>query len=285
MPDQAYTVAARLQVPGFTVETRNYSFSSPYQEKASRSEHVLSLSLSPRTAFSQCAYEYADHSVSRWVDTGDVIFAPAGVSMLGHGAGGDLRRVCCVFDADKFSAVTGFDGQWDGRELEAGLDIRAATIKTGLYQLASEVTEPGFASALLIESLGNTLLVELARYLKRALQQPAAPHSKLAPWQLRRITDYVESLVDPAPTVTQLAELCNISARHLRRAFRQTSGQAISEYVREVRLLKAKNLLTETNLSLKEIAYRLGFSSPSSFSVAFHKATGETPKIFRLDRK
>lgn len=285
MPDQPYTVEARIQVPDITAETRRYHYPSPYEGRIGRAEHVLSLSLSPRVGFSQCAYEFAGQARSRWVDVGDVIFAPAGVEMLGHGTGGDLRRVCCQFSADRFAEVTGFDGRWQGPELEAGLDIRVASIKTGLYRLASEVAEPGFASALLVEALGNTLLVELARYLRQSLQQPALPHGKLAPWQLRRITEYVESLVDPAPTLTQLAELCNISARHLRRAFRQTTGQPISDYVRETRLLKAKSLLTETALPLKEIAYRLGFSSPSSFSIAFSKATGTTPKAFRSEHR
>ena len=284
MPDQPYIVEARIEAQGgITAETRRYAYPSPYDGRIGRAEHDLSLSLSPREGFSQCAYRYAGGRQSHWIDVGDVIFAPAGVEMLGHGTGGELRRVCCLFSTACFDEVTGFDGHWQGPELEAGLDIRVASIKNGLYRLASEVAEPGFASALLVESLGNALLVELARYLRRALQEPAAPHGKLAPWQLRRITDYVESLVDPAPTLSQLAELCNISARHLRRAFRQTTGQTISDYVRETRLLKAKSLLAETALPLKEIAYRLGFSSPSSFSIAFSKATGLTPKTFRAE--
>lgn len=284
MSQPLYTVDAASAAPGVCAEVRSYRYPSPYEGAAvERQDHVLSLSLTPRVAFSQCAYVYGDGRAGPWIDTGDVIFAPARMRLLGHGAGGNMRRVCCSFTEAKFAAVTGFDGNWQGRELEALLDIRAAAIKNALYRLANEVMEPGFGSAVLVEALGDFLLVELARYLRRSLQAQPAARGGLAPWQLRRVTDYVESLVDPAPTVTQLAELCNVSPRHLRRAFKQTTGQTISDYVRDTRLQKAKNLLVETHLPLKEIAYRLGFSSPSSFSIAFSKATGATPKNYRAD--
>lgn len=282
MTDQIYTVDARISVPGVNVETRSYCYPSPYEGAADRQFHVLSLSLTPRVAFSRCAYLYEDGRAGPWVDTGDVVFAPARMRLLGQGVGGYLRRVCCNFTDEKFAAVTGFADPWQGRELEACLDIRAAAIKNGLYQLAGELGEPGFGSAVLVEALADVLLVELARYLRRARRETTSTRGQLASWQLRRITDYVESLVDPAPTLSQLAALCDISPRHLRRAFKQSTGQAISVYVRDARLQKARSLLSGTRLSLKEIAYRLGFSSPSSFSIAFGKAEGTTPKNYRL---
>jgi len=285
MSNPIYTVDGCIEIPGATVETRSYCYPSPYEGAVDRHYHVLSLSLTPRVAFAQCAFVDEGGRAGPWVDTGDVIFAPARVRLLGQGVGGRVRRVCLSVGEEKFAAVTGLGEAWQPRELEACLDIRAAGIKSALYQLAGEVAEPGFAGATLVEALADVLLVELARYLRRARHDIAPPRGQLAPWQLRRITDYVESLVDPAPTLTQLAQLCEISPRHLRRAFRQTTGRAISAYVRDARLQKARSLLSETRLSLKEIAYRLGFASPSSFSIAFSKATGSTPKIFRLDHQ
>ena len=282
MTNQLFTVDAGISVPGVNVETRSYCYPSPYEGKADRQFHVLSLSLTPRVAFSQCAYMYEDGRAGPWVDTGDVVFAPARMRLMGQGVGGYMRRVCCSFTDEKFAAVTGLGENWQMRELEACLDVRSAAIKNGLYQLAGEVGEPGFASANMVEALADLLLVELARYLRRTREQPPSVRGQLAGWQLRRITDYVESLVDPAPTLSQLADLCEIGPRHLRRAFKQTTGQAISVYVRDARLQKARSLLAETRLSLKEIAYRLGFSSPSSFSIAFGKAEGVTPKNYRL---
>ena len=86
---------------------------------------------------------------------------------------------------------------------------------------------------------------------------------------------------DASLSIGLLAELCCISSGHLMRAFKQTTGETVHSYVERVRLTKAQRLLCETNLPLKAIAAELGFSTPSSFSFAFRRATGEPPKVFR----
>ena len=102
---------------------------------------------------------------------------------------------------------------------------------------------------------------------------------------MRRITNYVEGMIDHFPAIDELARICEIGRRHLTRAFKATTGRTIGEYVTEVRMTKAKSLLADTDLSQKEIAYRLGFSGPSSFCVAFGKVEGMTPKQFRSEHK
>ena len=61
------------------------------------------------------------------------------------------------------------------------------------------------------------------------------------------------------------------------RLFREATGETVKSYVERVRLTKAKALLSGTELPLKEISARLGFASPSGFSVAFRRLAGETP--------
>ncbi|HSB95289.1 MAG TPA: AraC family transcriptional regulator [Spongiibacteraceae bacterium] len=285
MHDQIYTVEAMIEVPDIVVEIRNYSYPSPFEGCTERSQHTLSMALSPRMSYSQCAYRNADHAMGPWVDVGDVMFAPVGVVMFSRGVGGAHRRLCCNFSSDLFNKVTQFRDPWSEQALIACLNVPGTTIKRDLYRLAGEVAEPNFNNETLVAAVGNILLVELARYLRRPQQTQLLTQGKLAAWQLRRITDYVESSIEPSPTVEQLAKLCELSSRHLGRAFKETMGQTIGDYIKEVRLIKAKSLLADTHLGLKEIAYRLGFSSPSSFCVAFGKASGMTPKQFRLERK
>jgi AraC family transcriptional regulator len=280
-----YTVGAHIAVAGIAVEVRDYSLPSPYAGTVQRSRHTLSLSLSPRVVYSQCAYLDADSRAGPWVDVGDVIFAPAGVATLGRGSGGKLKRLVCSFEPEAFTRLTGLGTTWSERELVAGLDVQMPTIKRDLYRLASEVAEREAGSAIVTEALGRMLAVELSRYLRRALQPARPVHGALANWQIRRITDYVESMVEAAPTIDKLAQLCELSSRHLRRAFKESMGRTIGDYVKETRLIKAKSLLVDTNLAQKEIAHRLGFSSPTSFGVAFGRAVGMTPKQFRIKYK
>jgi AraC family transcriptional regulator len=250
-----------------------------------RTRHTLSLGLSPRAAYSQCRFYNSNGEMHAWIDVVDVIFAPAGVVTFGRGSGGEFRRFVCSYEPNAFTRITGHDNHWSDAEIEAGLNIQSAAIKRDLYRLASEVTEHEPGSDIFTQALGTMLAVELTRYLQQRQQPPQIAHGTLAAWQLRRITDYVESMIEPMPTVERLAQLCEISARHLRRAFKESTGTAISDYVKETRLIKAKSLLIDTDMALKEIAFRLGFSSPTSFGVAFAKATGMTPKQYRAKHK
>jgi AraC family transcriptional regulator len=64
------------------------------------------------------------------------------------------------------------------------------------------------------------------------------------------------------------------------RAFRASRGCSIGEYISRTQINSAKHLLA-TRASVKEVSYRLGFSSPANFSTAFHYATGESPRTFQ----
>ena len=281
MADDLYDIAEQIRLPGLTVEVRNYQYPSPFEGRQSRAMHTLSLSLSSRVAYSQASCIDENGRPLHWRNLGDVIFAPAGVQMLWRGAGGDQRRLICCFEPEQFRQWSGLDGRWSEQRIVAGLDVTAPNIKRDLYRLATEVSELDDDAAELVEAIGRLLAVELARYFRQADQPLSVPQGALAGWQLRRITDYVESMIEPAPTIERLAALCEISPRHLRRAFKEATGKTIGGYVRDNRLARASSLLTDTDLAQKEIAYRLGFSSPASFGAAFAKATGMTPRQFR----
>jgi AraC family transcriptional regulator len=68
--------------------------------------------------------------------------------------------------------------------------------------------------------------------------------------------------------------------RQLTRGFRASRGCTIGEYAARNEIDRAKELLTAGE-SIKVIAASLGFASPSSFTYAFRRATGQTPAQFR----
>ncbi|SFW67096.1 AraC-type DNA-binding protein [Chitinophaga sancti] len=90
-----------------------------------------------------------------------------------------------------------------------------------------------------------------------------------------------EKLVAGLPTVQQIAEHLNISPNYLSDMLRSITGQTTQHHIHEKLIEKAKELLTTSNLSISEIAYRLGFEYPQSFNKLFKKKTDISPLEFR----
>lgn len=84
-------------------------------------------------------------------------------------------------------------------------------------------------------------------------------------------------------TVNYLAELYDMNANYFSSLFKKEVGQTIVNYLTEVRLENAKNLLKTTDLSNNEIAETVGYENVQYFYKVFKKATGITPTAFRSE--
>jgi LacI family transcriptional regulator len=74
-----------------------------------------------------------------------------------------------------------------------------------------------------------------------------------------------------------------MSRSMLQRLFRQTLRKTILDAILEVRLQRVRELLSQTELSLEEIAQRTGFSYPEYLSTCFRKHDGKTPSLYRRE--
>lgn len=82
-------------------------------------------------------------------------------------------------------------------------------------------------------------------------------------------------------TRSDIARYVNISEDYLTFCFRQELGTTPIKYLQRYRIHQAKKLLKETELSVTEIAMRVGFSDSGYFSRIFHRETGRSPEAFR----
>lgn len=82
-------------------------------------------------------------------------------------------------------------------------------------------------------------------------------------------------------TLAGLAADYHLSPSHLSHLFKRITGYAPMEYLTACRLSAAKSLLTTTDIPVKEIVYRCGFSDESNFCRMFKTRTGLTPRAFR----
>ena len=79
----------------------------------------------------------------------------------------------------------------------------------------------------------------------------------------------------------EIAEKINMSYSWFRRIFKDYTGFAPAQYIQELKIQKGKELLTNTSLSVKEIAFKMGFENSEYFFTAFKKKTGMTPIQYR----
>jgi AraC family transcriptional regulator len=100
---------------------------------------------------------------------------------------------------------------------------------------------------------------------------------------MRIVTQHIEDHVGEQISLGALAELARLSQAHFCRAFKQSFGVPPHEYHVQRRIEKAKALLAERNASVTDVGFALGYSHTSSFSVAFRKITGRSPREFRRD--
>lgn len=79
----------------------------------------------------------------------------------------------------------------------------------------------------------------------------------------------------------EIAASLNMSYTWFRRIFKQYTGLAPAQYITQLKIQKAKELLSVTTMSVKEIALELGYESIDYFSTFFRNQTGQTPSQFR----
>jgi len=82
-------------------------------------------------------------------------------------------------------------------------------------------------------------------------------------------------------TIQQVAEELGVSYSNFRKLFKEHTGLSPAIYQQDLKLQRAKELLTTTDMSVKEIAYRLNFESPDYFSAKFKAKTGRKPSDLR----
>jgi AraC family transcriptional regulator len=149
--------------------------------------------------------------------------------------------------------------------------------------LQAALAGEGVAGQLYTQSLADALVVHfLRRYstTQPLLRQGNAMRG-LSPFKLRRTLAYIKDHLSEALSLVQLAAVGQTSPSHFARLFRLAMGLAPHQYVIACRMEQAKRLLTETDLSLSEIALQGGCTDQSHFSALFRAHVTLTPKAYR----
>jgi AraC family transcriptional regulator len=236
----------------------------------------IDLCLTPRRPDARARYvdRWGPH---RFQQMGSILALPPGFQLQFKHQGGRHLSLICALQAREVQRWLPAEFEWSDRRLEALLDISSAEIRGLLLRLSTEVRQAGLGRMEVCEALVVQLSVEIARYLLAAGEPMEG--GGLAAWRLK-VIDKRLALEGELPTLTELAGLCDLSVRQLTRGFRSSRGCTVGDYMAHTRMEAAKRRLG-TEETIKSISVALGFSSQSTLTYAFRRATGVTPREFR----
>lgn len=270
-------VVGEVETPMATATLVQFEFDGPMDRTTCHDDaYWLDLCVTPRVTNARARYRdrWGPHRFER---VGPMFMTTPGEALQFRNDGGTQASIVCQLRREPVRALLGQELVTSDRQLLANLDISNDTIRGLLRRLALEIKHPGFASELMTELIVGQVALELSRY--GAAADDATASGGLAAWRLRLIDERL-SEVREAPTLRELAAICNMSVRQMTRGFRASRGCSIGDHITRRQMETAKQLLAGDD-SIKAIARSMGFASASSFSYAFRRGAGVSPNQFR----
>jgi AraC-like DNA-binding protein len=105
--------------------------------------------------------------------------------------------------------------------------------------------------------------------------------NELETQRMNKALNYISEHITQKLTLTEVSRSVNLAPPVFSRFFSKLARKTFSQYILESRVNNACSLLQETNLSISEICYSVGFSNLSNFNRLFKKEKNMTPREFR----
>ena len=236
-------------------------------------QHILTMGTKHPSRF-EC------HRVSYIKQPGALSLIPAGVSP-GMRAETEFDLVICALDS---ALVNALDSELERRpdgELRLQVNLQDLAAQQLMKLLIADANEGYTTESLYTEYLTQALVVRML-FLGRSAKPQTNNRgtSGLPRHVLRRIIERMRCFSCDL-SLQALANESGYSRVHFVRMFRAATGYSPHNYLLDLRLERARELLNNPSLSLIDIALDCGFSSHSHMSRLFHKSVGVTPSAYR----
>lgn len=217
-----------------------------------------------------CGYQY------------DGIDAPGSVSVL---PANSQRRLRLEAVSWRWASVAISPERF--RKITGDANIRAFSTREDRFlaallgELALRQEEDGHLDLAYVDAM-LAALSEHLRLRYRAGSEVAVERPRRLPaWAIRRIVDYAAAQLPGEIRVGTLANLVGMSEGHFHRTFRITTGQTPLQFINELRVQRAIQILAQHPTNTAELALSVGFSSPTYFARVFRKVVGCSPSEYR----
>lgn len=172
---------------------------------------------------------------------------------------------------------------------DAAIDFRVTHIEQDekLFRLAEELKLELTTNQEAVELVADALIEQIVVHLLRRYTAFRRTHDLelsrvgLVDRRIRRAIELMHASLERELTNEQLAAAAYLSPFHFARLFKKLTGTTPHAYLASLRIAAAQDLLTDTDLSITEIAVRVGFQNSSHFAKAFRYATNLSPRDYR----
>jgi len=150
-------------------------------------------------------------------------------------------------------------------------------------QQLNAIKQKGIVRTLLIQGLVNVILaLEIQQHVEDKNREIPLGSLTIRDMEIiKQTSQYIKSNYDKQLSVSQLCSEFGISPSKLQEGLKDMHGRTVADYVREIRILKAEELIKGTDLNISEVVYSIGFSSRSYFSKIFKEKFNCSPKDYR----
>ena len=152
--------------------------------------------------------------------------------------------------------------------------------------LLSEMESQGLGGNLYAESLATMLTLHLLRNhssLGHGSRQKVGREGGFSRRALGQATDYINDNLARKLTLPEIAGVAHMSPHHFARSFKAATGLSPHQYVIHKRVDRAKTLLSDTDLTVAEVAAAVGFSNPSHLATHVRRVLGISPGALRSE--
>lgn len=149
--------------------------------------------------------------------------------------------------------------------------------------LKEELAQRATGQAAYLAALVEQLMLHLLRHYAQLKRAPELELSRvgLVDRRIRRAVELLHARLAEDVSLEEMAAAAYLSPFHFARLFKKLTGTTPHAYLAGLRVAQAQKLLSGTDLSVTEIALRVGYTSPSHFTKAFRQSIGLTPRDFR----
>lgn len=227
-------------------------------------------------------------SKRRVVPSGALHVVPGGTS-FGFRLMGELDTLHCYIRRAVIEEVAAEMAEGDPSNIDIRPDFIDRDVKMiNLMQAVMFALEDGdYATSLYVDCLSRAVATQLVRSYSNARLRTAPPApdgSSLSPVVQQAIA-YMRDRLDQSLTLEDISAVVNRSPSHFARQFRNNVGMPPYQYLLNLRLEKARELLEGTRLSIAEIAFECGFSHQEHLTRLFRRQFDTTPAAYRKSRQ